>query len=61
MAIQAGNTNVFDKILDFFGKERGIVISTDFCEKHGLYIYEEERLENFWGALFRTNHCPQKV
>jgi len=56
MTIRVPHTNILDRILAFFGKERDIVIpdqAGEIYEKYGPYVYIKAKRGSFWKALLR--------
>jgi len=63
MTIKVPTPNIYDRILKFFGKKRGVIIPTDFYKKFGQYVYAKAKRENFWKALLRPKgqNLPEGV
>ena len=53
MTVKIPKPNFFDKLLNFLGKKRGVIVPTNAYEKYGQYVYASCQRESFWKALFR--------
>lgn len=58
MTIRLPETNIFDRILKYFGKKRGIIFPKAIDEKYGPHYYVKALKENFWKALLRPKKEP---
>lgn len=53
MTIKIPERNMWDRLLNAFGKKRGVIIPTNPCQQFEGDIYTSARKENFWKAVFR--------
>jgi len=53
MTIKLPEPNIFDRVLHFIGKKRGVFIPTTEYENYGQYSYAVGKKENFLKALLR--------
>lgn len=53
MTIKLPEPNMFDQLLYFIGKKRGVILPTKIDKDYGQYAYGIGKKENFWKALLR--------
>jgi len=58
MTIKMPCPTIGDKILQFFGKKRGVIVPPDPYNKYDPYAYLKAIKENFWRAFFRSKNAP---
>ena len=58
MTIKMPEESFADKILEFLGKKRRVIVPKEPYEKHGPYAYALATKESFWKALLRPKGAP---
>jgi hypothetical protein len=53
MTIRIPEADLFDRILQLFGKRRAMKIPADIYQKFGPYVYSRAVKESFWRTLLR--------
>ena len=53
MTIRLPDQSIFDRVLKYLGKKRGVIVPTEAYEKFGHYSYVKAYKESFWKAFFR--------
>ena len=64
MTIKVPPDNIWDNILNLFGKKRRVIIPDNVGEvygKFGQYSTIKARRENFWRALFRESNNDENT
>jgi len=58
VTIRIPDPSMGDKILNFIGKKRGLILPGEMNEQYRNHAYATARKESFWKALLRSKNTP---